>query len=43
MDPNSDDSVDPAGSGKATMTHRKRKKVKKYYVFKCWMFSVGWL
>jgi hypothetical protein len=28
-----------SGSRRAKMTHKSRKKVKKFHVLKCWMFS----
>ncbi len=30
---------DPHGSRRAKMTHKKKKKVKKFHVLNCWMFS----
>jgi hypothetical protein len=28
-----------SGSRRAKMTHKNRKKIKKFHVLKCWMFS----
>jgi hypothetical protein len=44
FDPGSIRSVDPesesgSGSRRATMAHINRKKVKKFHILQCWMFS----
>jgi hypothetical protein len=44
LDPDSIGSVDPdpesgSRSRRAKMTHKSRKKLKKFHVFKCWMAS----